>query len=66
MYYDKSCSHLCFDNSDIEANGEPTIWCCNLMHEDRDHDGNCGMYPCPLGKDKDLSVSSEKQNTIIL
>jgi hypothetical protein len=34
-----------------DRNGEIAIWYCNLLgkEEDKNFEGNCGRYPCPLG-----------------
>jgi hypothetical protein len=52
MYLDKNCPHFCYqtENPHEPEDTEPVIWCCTLMTGDQDHEGNCGQYPCPLGK----------------
>ena len=49
MYIDKNCTYLMTQE---DRNGEIAIWGCGLMRGDQDHEGNCGKYPCPLGKEK--------------
>lgn len=49
MFLDAKCPHLVVG---IDRNGDIAIWICALMTGDQDHEGNCGMYPCPISKDK--------------
>jgi hypothetical protein len=50
MYISKNCSHFIYQN---DNNGEMAIGVCNLMtNSKQNHEGNYGVYKCPLGKNE--------------
>lgn len=48
MYIKRTCDKFVFEN---DRNGELAIGACTAMCTlGQDHEGNYGVYPCPLGK----------------